>query len=77
MYAPRLTSNGFFYTQGSSGIDKYIFAVGGNQTKDCERYSVMHGRWELVPSFREQVECESTGLNNFLFTYTMCSTSLV
>lgn len=68
-----MTSSGLFYT--SEGDGKFVFAVGGNRAKTVERYNVDADAWEVVPSFREATEADITGANNFLFTYTMCSTS--
>jgi len=52
----------------------YVFAVGGNKSKDCERYSVDDDFWEVIPNFKEKVEQDRGGLNNCLFTYGVCST---
>ena len=75
MSAPRLTSSGLIYTQSSD--DKWVVAIGGNKTKVVERYSVTRHFWEPVPSFKEAVEADPTGLNNYLFTYAFCSTNMI
>lgn len=73
MLAPRLTSSGLIFSRLDE--DAFIFAVGGNKTKECERYDVREDFWEIVPNFKEKVAQDIGGQNNCLFTYGMCSTS--
>ena len=36
MFAPRLTSSGFFYSSGAGRA--YVYAIGGNKSRQCERF---------------------------------------
>lgn len=73
MLAPRLTSSGLIFSRIED--EAFVLAVGGNKTKDCERYSIVEDAWELVPNFKEKVDQDIGGQNNCLFTYGVCSTS--
>lgn len=59
MYAPRLTSTGLFYSETQdmkSNLVKHVYAIGGNEGKTCERYDVIDGVWEIIPSFKDKTE---------------------
>jgi hypothetical protein len=53
MYAPRLTAAGLIFSQGDQ---PYVYAIGGNKSRTCERYSVFDESWEIIPSFKEKTE---------------------
>lgn len=72
MYAPRLTSSGLIFSQGEY---PYVYAVGGNKSRTCERYSVFDEMWEVIPSFKEKTEQDLNGQMNCLFTYGICAST--
>jgi hypothetical protein len=37
-------------------LKKLILAIGGNESKTCERYDVIEGVWDIIPSFKEKTE---------------------
>ena len=75
MFSPRLTASGLFLSQIED--NHYIYAIGGNKSRDCERYDLMTEAWETIPSFREKVDQDPGGGSNCLFTYSMaCSNFL-
>ena len=75
MFCPRLTSSGLFISQVDD--NSYVYAIGGNKSRDCERFDLMSQTWEIIPSFREKVDQDPGGGANCLFTYSMtCSNFL-
>lgn len=71
MNAPRLASSGLVFSQDYDE-NSFVFAIGGNQSRDCERYDCNTSKWELIPSFRDKVAIDKNNAENFLFTYGMC-----
>ena len=73
MFAPRLTSSGLIFSEAHS--KSYIYAIGGNKTRHCERYDCGHQCWEVIPSFTTKVgdDVGASGYENCLFTYGMCA----
>lgn len=76
MTDPRLTSAGLFYSETIEG-GRYIYAIGGNKSKRCERYSVNDNEWEQIPNFQEMVQPDPEGEFNYLFTYSMCASNMI
>ena len=75
MFAPRLTSSGLIFSRNDESA--FVYAVGGNKTKECERYNVKEEVWEIMPNFKEKVEQDVGGVTNCLFTYGVCATSIL
>ena len=71
MCDPRLPSSGLIFSEDLNEI-KFVYAIGGNKTRKCERYNVDEEKWELIPSFEPKVTGEDNLEENYLFTYTMC-----
>ena len=76
MSAPRLAASGLIFTQDYNE-QSFVYAIGGNQTKDCERYDCSTKKWELIPSFRDKVAEDKNSPENFLFTYGICSSNFL
>ena len=74
MVDPRLPSSGLLFSEDMNEA-KYVYAIGGNKTRKCERYDLEREKWELVPSFGPKVSEGDNTEDNYLFTYGMCSTT--
>ena len=76
MRAPRLASSGLIFTQDFND-NSFVLAIGGNQTKDCERFDCEAQTWELMPSFRDKLAQDANVAENHLFTYSTCASSFL
>ena len=75
MISPRSTASGLFLSQIED--NHYIYAIGGNKSRDCERYDLMTEAWETIPSFREKVDQNPGGGSYCLFNYSMTCSNFI
>lgn len=73
MGEPRLVSSGLIFSEDNND-EKFVYAIGGNKSHMCERYSHQDEQWELIPSFKEKVDLDPFYGSNYLFSYSFCST---
>lgn len=75
MRDPRLPSSGLIYSEDPEER-AFVYAIGGNKTQRCERYSAEKEEWELIPSFQQKVKDDALkDGENYLFTYSLCCSS--